>query len=419
MKKGAVITLAVMLSLPLQPVLAYADTAVPAVTQPASGTTQPTTSPALTPAPVPTDGNTGSTALPPILDASGKPVNPGTLPDSPLYWLSNIIQKIQVFLTFDPVKKAALEENQALQKLAAARDMVEKGKPELAQKSMSEYSQKVQEAQKFLEQIKDPNSTTAQTLQKAMAQTDAQNLQVLSGLLDKLPAQAAEKLAGNIVRSMEKVVAKMTDEQKKQVQVQWQETAKHVNQGNLDAQTADALAKFQASLGLKGGDDSEGVRDKGKQVLQNGSMIENNEEDNTVLHNEDPNQPVHTIGDEKRAAAAEQEREREKKQEKDKNKEQEKNKVKQQDRQHEQQYEQDGEDEDNAGQAQVSPAIPAPTPSSAAVTQPATISPVIGQPQSTEVQSPAVYPPAGQERGNSNRVNSGKGKESKHDSEED
>lgn len=327
MKKGTVITLIMMLSLLLQPVLTYADTAVPDATKPVSNSTQPATVPTSPATSAPAGGNAGSTTLPPILDANGKPVNPGTLPDSPLYWLSNLIGKIQVFLTFDPVKKVALEENQALQKLAAAQKMVEKGKPELAQKALGEYTEKVQETQKFFEQIKDPNSATAQTLQKAMAQVDANNIQVLSGLLDKLPPQAAEKLAVNIVRSMEKAVAKMTDEEKKQVKTQWQEASKHMNPENLDAQTADALAKFQAALGLKG----------------------------AMAQDEDPNQPVRTIGEEKKAAAAEQEREQEQKQEQNEIKEpteikeQEKNKVKQQEQQRDKQSEQDSEESKNKG----------------------------------------------------------------------
>lgn len=250
MRKAMVVTLAVTLSLPFQSVIAYADTATSTSTSTSTSTMSPTTTTTTSTSPTPTTGS-DQTTIPPVLDANGQPVSPGTLPDSPVYWLSNLIQKIQVLLTFDSVKKATLDENQALQKLAAARDMLQKGKGELAQKTLDEYSQKVQDAQKILEQLKDPNSNSAQLLETALAQTDTKNIQVLNNLLDKLPPQAAEKLAVNIVQSMQKTVDKMTAEQKNEVKAQIKETAKHMKEDNLDTQATAALAQFQTSLGIK------------------------------------------------------------------------------------------------------------------------------------------------------------------------
>lgn len=64
-------------------------------------------------------------------------------------------------------------------------------------------------AQAFLAEITATDSETMQKLELALSKTPAKNIETLAGLLDKLPAQASEKVALNIVRSMEKSIAKM------------------------------------------------------------------------------------------------------------------------------------------------------------------------------------------------------------------
>ena len=158
-----------------------------------------------------TTGNaTGTTAsslqLPPVQNSNGQTVTAGTLPDSPLYWLTNLIQKIELALTFNPAQKASVVQQQALQNLAAAEAMEQNGKTNLAQKALTDYSNKISQAEAFLTQVNKPNSDTAQALETGLAQTSAKNIAVLSELLDKLPPQAAQKVALNIVRSLEKDV---------------------------------------------------------------------------------------------------------------------------------------------------------------------------------------------------------------------
>lgn len=216
-KQLAIITMTALLGLTLNSSLVLADTVTTDTTQPTI-TTSSSTDPSQTTTPATTGTSTGTTTdttsgtatstsqLPPVQDSNGQTVAPGTLPDSPFYWLTNFIQKIELALTFNPVQKASLAEQQALQKLAAAEAMAKKGKADLAQKTLNEYSDKISQAETFLTQIKDPNSDTAKALEIGLAQTSAANIAVLSGLLDKLPPQAAQKVALNVVRSLEKVV---------------------------------------------------------------------------------------------------------------------------------------------------------------------------------------------------------------------
>ena len=148
-----------------------------------------------------------------VVDSNGQTVTAGTLPDSPLYWFTNLFEKLQLALTFDPAKKASLIEHQALEKLADACEMNKKGKHKEAQQALENYTSKITAAQDFLTQVKDPTSAKAQILIAALSKIQASNISVLTGLLDKLPPQApqaAQKVALNVVRSLEKAVEKQS-----------------------------------------------------------------------------------------------------------------------------------------------------------------------------------------------------------------
>lgn len=156
-----------------------------------------------------TTGEANQTGVPnPVVDADGNTVEPGTLPDSPLYWFENLIEKIQVALTFDPAKKAKRIEEHACKKLAEAVKLAEKGDEANVEVAITRYNEKITEAQAYLEHVKNPESEESQKLQAALTKVNANNVLVLGGLLEKLPPQAAEKLALSIVGAMEKAVDK-------------------------------------------------------------------------------------------------------------------------------------------------------------------------------------------------------------------
>ena len=179
-----------------------------------------------------------------VVDANGNIVTSSN-------WFKDLIVKIQLALTFDPARKGELNERQALAKLAKAQDLLKEGKSEAAQISLNEYTDKIAKAQAFLEQIKDPNSETAKTLAIALANINSKNIQVLGNLLDKLPPQAAQKLALNVVRTMEKAVQKL---QKEEVKVKLETTpatTPAVDNKILEKQVKVALENFRKSLNLK------------------------------------------------------------------------------------------------------------------------------------------------------------------------
>lgn len=272
MKKQLAIALtAALLTFPATPGLVMADTTADSGTTAVTATTiqtDSTGSSTSTSAATNTDtsttvptATTSSAITAPVVDQNGQTVNSGALPDSPLYWFQTLIEKVQLALAFDPVKKAELTEKQATEDLAEAQALLEKGNTTEAEKALTRYNQRIDSAQAFLDQLKDPNSETAQKVQLALTKVNTNNMVVLGSLLEKLPPQAAQRLALNIVRSVEKAVAKAEKTDKKGQDSTTGTTADSAatqtdstgttDQVQLNQEAQKALEKFQAALGVK------------------------------------------------------------------------------------------------------------------------------------------------------------------------
>lgn len=216
-----------------------------------------------------------------VIDESGEAVEAGTSSDSMFAWLDELIEKIQVALTFDPVEKAELIADQAVEDLAEAVEVaaeetdeataVEENAEEI-EKALTTYNVKLERALAFLETVEDPESEEAQKLQLALTKVNANNVVVLGSLLDKLPAQAAEKVALNIVRSMEKALAKAEKMEAKQalsdttlpedevaapeaedeaISAEATESTESTEGVVEESEVEKALGKFRTALGLK------------------------------------------------------------------------------------------------------------------------------------------------------------------------
>jgi len=178
----------------------------------------------------------------PVVDANGNIIISST-------WFTDLIGKLQLALTFDPARKCELNQQQALAKLAKARKLMEEGNSEGAQICLDQYTKKIAKAQAFLDQVKDPNSETAKALDTAVTNVNINNIVVLGNLIDKLPPQAAQRLALNVVRSMEKAVKKT---QKEEAKVALESTPATTDKKPLEKQAKVALENFKKSLNQKG-----------------------------------------------------------------------------------------------------------------------------------------------------------------------
>lgn len=135
----------------------------------------------------------------------------GITPDSILYPVDRALEAIQLALTSSDMSKAKLLADDAEERLAEAQVMLDRNKAELAEKAADDYDTTVEKADDDIQKAAD--STNTQDAQKAAdlkAKIDAflldhaalekNSVKVLSELIEKLPAQAAEKVAANIVK---------------------------------------------------------------------------------------------------------------------------------------------------------------------------------------------------------------------------
>ncbi|MHB8075215.1 DUF5667 domain-containing protein [Desulfosporosinus fructosivorans] len=183
-----------------------------------------------------------------ILDENGEVVPPGTLPDSPFYWLTTLIEKLQVALTFDPVEKTELLEEQGLERIAEAAALIEQGDIEQAEATLNAFAIKAAEAQEFLAQLAETDSETRLKLETALGKTHANNVITLGGLLEKLPPQAAQRVALNIVRSMEKSITKMDKQDLRMVAQELKKVTKGLEDNELAEEDEVALENLDQAL---------------------------------------------------------------------------------------------------------------------------------------------------------------------------
>ncbi|TGE39663.1 hypothetical protein E4K67_01270 [Desulfosporosinus fructosivorans] len=207
----------------------------------------------------------------PVVDEDGNEILPATL-------FSDLINKLQLALTYDPARKGELNHRQALKKLSQAHQFVKDGNIEASEVCLNEYTDKIAKAQAFLLEVEDTDSETAKNLAIALANVEAKNIQVLGNLVDKLPPQAAQKLALNVVRTMEKAVDKIQKEEEKVAlvtSVPKVETEKTI----MDNETKAALEQFRKS-----------VNEKRKIYIEDKDQNHQNDQDENVAKQTKPEQ---------------------------------------------------------------------------------------------------------------------------------
>jgi len=176
----------------------------------------------------------------PVVDATGKLVLASTQ-------YSDFIDALQLALTFDPAHKAQINKRHALKKLAQAQQYMKDGNIEACKIAFNEYKDKIAQAQAFLTAAKDSTSDIAKALTIALADVDAKNIQVLTALTTKLPPQAAQKLALNVVRTMNKAVIEIQKEAKVDPVVPPVDTEKK----DLEKETKAAVTDFKTAVNGK------------------------------------------------------------------------------------------------------------------------------------------------------------------------
>ncbi|MCK5044920.1 hypothetical protein KAR26_04320 [Candidatus Parcubacteria bacterium] len=115
--------------------------------------------------------------------------DPGLTPDSPFYFLETIVEGIGTFFTFGDLKKAERYATLAAERLAEARAVVEKGKPEIAEKALTRYENQLNNSIARAEKAQAKGENTAKVME-VVGKATSVHLEVLAELYEKVPEQA-------------------------------------------------------------------------------------------------------------------------------------------------------------------------------------------------------------------------------------
>lgn len=157
---------------------------------------------------------------------------PSLLPDSPFYFLKNWNRGLQVFFTFNPIKKAELKMKFANEKLMELKKTIQKtSDPEIIKKAIDNYQQAVEETEEKAEKIKDKakdNPNVESFLNKFLHQQTLHQ-KLLQRLETQVPSQAFETIKEARERHLEKfqeVMLKLED-RKEEITEKLDETLKN------------------------------------------------------------------------------------------------------------------------------------------------------------------------------------------------
>lgn len=135
----------------------------------------------------------------PVLAQVAELPDPGLTPDSPFYFLERISEGIGTFFTFGNLKKAERYTTLAAERIAEAKAVVEKGKPEAAKIALKRYNDQLEKALNEAEKAK-AKGENIEKVTETLARATSKHLTVLERVLEKVP----EVAKGAITRALEK-----------------------------------------------------------------------------------------------------------------------------------------------------------------------------------------------------------------------
>ncbi|MFH1714089.1 MAG: DUF5667 domain-containing protein [Candidatus Nealsonbacteria bacterium] len=137
--------------------------------------------------------------------------SPGLTPDSPFYFLETIAEGIGTFFTFGDLKKAERYAALATERLAEAKAVAEKGKSELAEKTLERYKMQLNNSIARAEKVIAKGKSTEKAIEvlTRVSQATSKHLEVLAEVYEKVPEQAKSAIENAMkvsVKGREKAV---------------------------------------------------------------------------------------------------------------------------------------------------------------------------------------------------------------------
>ncbi len=137
----------------------------------------------------------------------------GITPDNPFYFLKTWKESIQLFFTFDLENKAKQYLHLAGVRLAEYQKMIEKGKTEIAEKTLTKYQNQLNRALEKANELKQQGKDIKDLTQE-ISQIIPQSLEILQNVLQKVPEQA-QKGIENAIENSRKYLEKISGAENK------------------------------------------------------------------------------------------------------------------------------------------------------------------------------------------------------------
>lgn len=152
------------------------------------------------------------------LSANNDVSNIGLTPDSPFYFLKTWKESIQIFFTFGEENKVKQYLHLAEVRLAEYQKMIEKGKNEIAQKTLEKYEKQLNRAMVKMEDIKS-KSKDIKNLSEQINRITAKHTETLQNNLQKV-SESAKNGIENAIEKSQKTIENVLN--KKDETVNWE-----------------------------------------------------------------------------------------------------------------------------------------------------------------------------------------------------
>ena len=148
--------------------------------------------------------------------AIGEVTDPGTLPDSPFYFMKTWGRSVGSFFAFNNQEKAEMALRFANEDALAINALCENGQCELAERHCERFQEQFQRAIRWMEKAQEEGRDIEELVEK-LKDNQLRQQQVLAGLLETVPEQAQEGFLNTMVNSsfgLQNAVGKIQGQQK-------------------------------------------------------------------------------------------------------------------------------------------------------------------------------------------------------------
>jgi len=118
----------------------------------------------------------------------------GVLPDSPFYFLKIWAEKVRETFTLNSEAKLKLMEDLGEKRALEAQKLIEKGKPELAEKLMQKYQDRLKKMQEFIDKKGEKLDNRLEQAQERIQSRFEHRNEVLKRVMEKAPEAAKSGL---------------------------------------------------------------------------------------------------------------------------------------------------------------------------------------------------------------------------------